>query len=50
MTKQQRARIGKKSIVMSSSQAPLLPGATRELARFAAETRGCDLPARVIDR
>ena len=35
---------------MSSSQAPLLPGATRELARFAAETRAGDLPARVIDR
>ena len=35
---------------MSSSQAPLLPDATRELARFAAETRAGDLPARVIDR
>src|SRR5262245_6709221 len=35
---------------MSSSQAPLLPDATRELARFAAETRASDLPARVIDR
>jgi 2-methylcitrate dehydratase PrpD len=44
------ARIGKKSIVMSSSQAPLLADATRELARFAAETRAGDLPARVIDR
>ena len=35
---------------MSSSQAPLLLDATRELARFAAETRAGDLPARVIDR
>ncbi len=35
---------------MSSSQAPLLPDATRALARFAAETPGRDIPADVVDR
>ncbi len=35
---------------MSSSQASLLPNATRELARFAAETRDDAIPREVIDR
>ena len=35
---------------MSSSKPPLLPHATRELARFAATTRYADIPAAVIDK
>ena len=35
---------------MSSSLPPLLPHATRDLARFAAETRFADIPAGVIDK
>src|SRR2546421_949405 len=35
---------------MSSSQAPLLPDATRALARFAAETRDRDIPPDVVER
>ncbi len=35
---------------MSSSLPPLLPHATRDLARFAAGTRYADLPAEVIDK
>jgi 2-methylcitrate dehydratase PrpD len=35
---------------MTSSQSPLLPDATRDLARFAAETRPGDIPAEVIER
>jgi 2-methylcitrate dehydratase PrpD len=35
---------------VSSSQAPLLPNATRALARFAAETPDHDIPREVIDR
>jgi 2-methylcitrate dehydratase PrpD len=37
-------------IVMSSSQPPLLDNATRELARFAAETPARAVPAEVIER
>ncbi|MPZ47455.1 MAG: hypothetical protein GEV05_29675, partial [Betaproteobacteria bacterium] len=33
---------------MSASQPPLLPNATRELARFSAELRFEDIPAHVI--
>src|ERR1700748_2237008 len=35
---------------MSSSQAPLLPDATRALARFAAETRDRAIPSDVVER
>src|SRR6476661_7918763 len=35
---------------MSSSLPPLLPHATRDLARFAAATRYADIPANVIDK
>jgi aconitate decarboxylase len=35
---------------MSSSQPPLLADATRDLARFAAETRDRDIPADVVER
>jgi aconitate decarboxylase len=35
---------------MSSSTPPLLPHATRDLAKFAAETRPDDIPAGVVDR
>src|SRR5215467_3504504 len=35
---------------MSSSQAPLLVNATRDLARFAAETRDGDIPRDVVER
>jgi 2-methylcitrate dehydratase PrpD len=35
---------------VSSSQSPLLPYATRNLARFAAETRDRDIPADVLER
>jgi aconitate decarboxylase len=35
---------------MTSSQSPLLPDATRDLARFAAETRPGEIPAEVIER
>src|ERR1700754_128735 len=35
---------------MSSSLPPLLPHATRDLARFAATTRYADIPASVIDK
>jgi len=35
---------------MSSSLPPLLPHATRDLARFAVETRFADIPPAVIDR
>lgn len=35
---------------MSSSQAPLLPDATRDLARFAAETSDRDIPREVLER
>ena len=35
---------------MSSSVQPILANATRDLARFAAETRADDIPASVIDR
>ncbi len=37
-------------ILVSSSQAPLLPDATRELARFAADTPDRDIPAAVLER
>src|SRR6185436_1297243 len=40
------ARVGP----MSSSVPPLLPHATRDLARFAAGTRFADIPAPVIDK
>ena len=35
---------------MASSPSPLLPDATRDLARFAVETRPGDIPAEVIER
>jgi 2-methylcitrate dehydratase PrpD len=35
---------------MASAQSPLLPDATRDLARFAVETRPGDIPAEVIER
>jgi 2-methylcitrate dehydratase PrpD len=35
---------------MASSQSPLLPDATRDLARFAVETRPGEIPAEVIER
>ena len=35
---------------VSSSQSPLLPDATRDLARFAAETSGGAIPADVLER
>lgn len=35
---------------MTASLPPLLPHATRDLARFAAETRFADIPPAVIDR
>ena len=35
---------------MSSSQPPLLPNATRDLARFAAETRDSEIPFAVVER
>jgi 2-methylcitrate dehydratase PrpD len=35
---------------VTSSQPPLLPDATRDLARFAAETRDRDIPADVVER
>ena len=35
---------------MSSLQPSLLPNATRDLARFAVETRGSEIPAEVIER
>ncbi len=37
-------------LAMSSSVPPLLANATRDLARFAAETRPGDIPATVIER
>jgi aconitate decarboxylase len=37
-------------IFMSSSQPPLLPNATRRLARFAAETRDSEIPLAVVER
>jgi aconitate decarboxylase len=36
--------------MMSSSQSPLLPNATRDLAKFAAETQPGEIPADVIER
>jgi 2-methylcitrate dehydratase PrpD len=36
--------------MMSSSQSPLLPNATRDLAKFAAETQPSEIPADVIER
>ena len=35
---------------MSGSQPPLLPDATRALARFAAQTRDRDIPDEVVER
>ena len=35
---------------MSSLQPSLLPNATRDLARFAVETRACEIPVDVIER